>query len=374
MRQYCSEHMKMDRNVVVTGIGLVTDKGCEQDIIWGNLYYSNYESTLEKDCGMICGSDFKKRFPDITLCSTYGFSAAELAWKDAFELRDDNFAGGNWGVFNGTAFGSFTNTVNDICREYVKNGPGGLLPGIFNNKSCNVTADIISICHKLTGVNNTYMSGRLASGMAMMQAYDDIKDFGLHGAVVVGTEAIDPFIVKGHGLLGVEETASFASGAGSVVLQALEDTGTGPVVPQAYIRAVEVAGGAGKTGQASHHLWKSLIRAMSTALDNAGIGAGEIDLIVSGQGMSGIEKLCYKKAYGKIFGDSYNSKVFNTKEAAGDFIGALPVINTVFGIMLIGRQSIPYKDRDDARSIRYAMITAGDTDGSAWALILERCR
>lgn len=363
--------MKMSRNVVVTGFSLVIDKGFEAEKIWNNLYNTQCAGTLDAYCDLICPIDFKKRFLDLTPCSTYGFSAAELAWRNAFK-GNENINRERWGVYNGTAFGSFTGTVHAACQEYIKNGPAGLLPGIFNNKSCNVTADIIAISHKLMGANTTFMSGRLASGMALMQAFDDVMDEELQGAVVIGTEAIDNHIVKGHEILGEENTDLFASGACSIILQALEDIDPEKTVPSGYIRAVEAAGHGREGGYYSNKLPDSLRQAMESAVGKAGIGPEDIDIILSGQGKSEAEAASYHKAIGMVFGKKDENRVFHSKSVLGDSLGAFPAMNTALGLMLLERQAVPFKAGAVDKKIKYVLATADDPDGNAWALVLER--
>lgn len=362
----------MDNQVLVTGVGFVTSKGYEYEKLWHSLCL-NPDAYLSEIGPIECPpNDLTKRFIGLNASAVFGVGAVKLAWDDAFNspVAIDRC---RWGVYCGTAFGGFTKSEEEQCRELLQNGPGGLLPGVFNNTGYHIIPDIVAIDFKISGANITFVSGELASGMALMQGYDDIKYGDLQGAIVVGVEVKDHLITSGYETLGVKDAGLFSSGACSVLLQSLAECQIETIQPRALIRAVETVALPSEAGSLARMVYKSIAAAIDNALNNAGIKAESIDMIVSGEGNGPIEKLNYQKAYLKVFGKKKLAPwIFDAQKALGNVIGAGPIMGMGLALMFIDKQAVPYQNRILKKEIRYVLVTANNPEGNAWAMVLER--
>lgn len=178
----------MDRNVVVTGIGVLSPIGTGKESFWEGLFQgktgfkaiSLFDTTgyHVRIAGEI--SDFdpviflgKKGLRTLDRSTRLINSAAKLAADDARLLITDENTGST-GVSIGTTFGSL-HSISQFDRDGLIDGPKLVNPSLFPNTVINSPASQISIRFKIKGFNATISTGFCAGLDAVSYASDFIR-------------------------------------------------------------------------------------------------------------------------------------------------------------------------------------------------------
>ncbi|WP_157670270.1 beta-ketoacyl synthase N-terminal-like domain-containing protein [Bacillus cereus] len=303
--------------------------------------------------------DYSMKFRDISRCANNGVNAAELAWKDAFSENEEiNLE--RWGVSVGTAFGGFPETQKIQCDAFIENGPIGISPGLSIHSGFHLTGDIVAINQGLRGPNTTFTSGRLASAMALLQAYDDVKYGLIDGNIVVGTESIDDYLVRGHQLFQEVPSLNFSDGACALVLR--ESCNQVEDKDRIFIRTITYSAHAGKLGRYSHHVSKSLVEAIEQALTEVNLSRDDIGHVISMEGQSTLESKYYKRALSKIWDRNIQRLcITRPRQVLGDMFGANAIMGVGIGWLYMQNQPMDN-----------VLIVADDPTGIAWATVLQR--
>lgn len=361
MQVFCSGGCKsVEKSVVISGVGLLTRKGYDKLSILNALQYGKNNTSNAESRNLELMYDYSIDFRDISRCANNGVNAAELAWGNAFKIKGElNFE--RWSVNVGTAYGGFPETQKAQCDAFIKSGPIGISPGLSIHSGFHLTGDIAAINHGLRGPNTTFTSGRLASAMALLHAYDDIKDGLVEGSLVVGTESIDDYLIKGHQTFLDVTSSSFSDGAGGLVLK--EDTNQTGEEKNIFIRSICYEASGGKLGQYSYKkVYTSLIKVINQALKEAGLTPRDIGKIISMEGTTDMEGKYYTRAFKKYWGENYqNSIIIRPRQVLGDVFGANPIIGVGVGCLYIENQNV-----------ENVLVVADDPTGIAWASIIQK--
>lgn len=350
----------MSERVAITGFGIVVESNNESDLFHsllkkkqGNfINISDIEDQLKK---------MKVRYMGINRYGQMGVCAAHLAWNDANQSFDA-IKHGQWGVMVGTAFGEGTGLHTNICSTFMEQGPEWMLPRTVMNKSHKTIADIVSIELNLNGSSLTLLSDRTASGLAILNAFDDIRSGFQKGAVIVGAEYIDQHLMNSAEALRINNGNRLASGAFSIIMQEASSIDTSNVI--AYIKSVEqMSGCSGPLSLASDNLFSNITMSINKSIENAEIIADDIDyIIVSKLGTPQVDE-CFEKACKEIFNKSI--PVICTTNAGGDFLGANSVLGTILGTLQSKEQISKGED------CRYGIIISYGYSDQVWSSILE---
>ena len=360
----------MGNRVVITGLGFITKRGFTEDAIWDALCYLD-RSYGEDSCTLETPYNMEDRFRDICYCANIGINAGILALKD--HILTEGGKHDDWGIYCGTKLGSFTTTQKIQCNSYIKMGPAGITPAQLIHSGCHITADIVAIDYGIAGPNITFTSGNLASGMALLQAFDDIRNKELQGVVSIGSDAIDDMVITGHKIAGYERLQELSSGACSIIIQSDDGGQAHEKKIRGVIKSVETSGYPGTPGKYTFHICKTMQKVIKMALKSANLNPEDIDLMVSTMGDSDIEKACFKRIYKDVFGEeSDNTRVLKTRETFGDTMGANASLGTGVGVLCLERQMVPIEGQVTKKALNNILITAEDPSGGAWALILAK--
>jgi 3-oxoacyl-[acyl-carrier-protein] synthase II len=178
----------MNRNVVITGIGILSSIGIGKENFWDVLFKGKTgfkEITLFDTSALnvhIAGeiSDFdpvaflgKKGLRTLDRSTRLINSAAKLAIDDAnLQITEENAH--LTGVSIGTTFGSL-HSISQFDREGLIEGPKYVNPSHFPNTVINSPASQVSIRFTIKGFNTTISTGFCASLDAVSYAADFIK-------------------------------------------------------------------------------------------------------------------------------------------------------------------------------------------------------
>jgi 3-oxoacyl-[acyl-carrier-protein] synthase II len=298
----------------------------------------------------------KKNARTLDRVSQFALSAASQAWKDAgMELAEGEQR--RSGVYLGTGMGG-ARTLEDSYEQLFRGNVKRLHPLTVVMVMNNAAASCVSMEYGLKGPCHTYSTACSSSAVAIGEAFRLIK----HGYADVmlggGTESLLTAGIlmswESIGTLALEaedpstscrpfskDRTGFVLGEGAAVL-VLES------LDRAKKRGVHIYGevvGYGSTADAGHMTKPSVEGqscAMQAALEEAGMGPGNIDYInahgTATQANDIVETLAIKKVFGQR---AYDIPISSTKSMHGHLLGAAGAVELVAAILALQHQTIP---------------------------------
>ena len=264
--------------------------------------------------------------------SRLGVSAMRLALEDT-ESKALRTSGSSVGVAIGTTFGPVQTSV-EYLNEYIEKGPALAPPQLFAESVANAPGSHIAIEWNLRGFNLTFTQRESSAMAALLFAATQLEKGIVEEAVVGGVEemnditfsVLDRIGALAHPAAGLEEECRpldrdrnglvVGEGGAVVLLGSSEDDA----------RYGRIAGfGIAKDPTASISNWgtsaDAVARAMSRAVDDAGLELSDIDAIFASANSSiNGDRLEYL-AIQKLFGDSA-PPVAATKGLFGEYAAA----------------------------------------------------
>jgi 3-oxoacyl-[acyl-carrier-protein] synthase II len=196
------------------------------------------------------------------------------------------------GILAGTAW-SGQDTMASFFADYVQKGPRLVKPFLFPHTYFNTAISLAAMEWSLRGVHQSFASGRAAAGQALVEACDLLADDEADVLLAGGSEALGPALFRTFAALGWLKPAADDAAPGLVPGEA----GAMLVLERqshATARGARVLGtilgcGLGGCGVSSNPPSCVAARvpraaaadAMTSALQRAGITAGDLALVVS---------------------------------------------------------------------------------------------
>jgi 3-oxoacyl-[acyl-carrier-protein] synthase II len=361
------------RRVVVTGLGALTPIGNNVPDFWNALVegtsgagpITKFDTTRFKTKFACELKNFdplqfieKAEARRYDLFTQYALIATAEAIRNGgidFGQLDRNRIGVIWGSGNGGI-----NTFEDQVMEYAKgDGTPRFSPFFIPRIIVDIASGIISIKYGLRGVNFTTVSACATSNTSIIEAFNYIKWNKADMVITGGSEAaITQSAVGGFNaskaLSTNNENAATASrpfdvsrdgfvigeGAGAIVLEELEHAKK----RGANILA-EIAGG-GMAADAyhltsTHPEGEGAYLGMKAAMEEAGIGAGEIDYLNAHATSTELGDASELKAALRVFGTGSKVHISATKSMTGHLLGAAGAIEAIACIMAVKKDLIP---------------------------------
>ena len=281
-----------------------------------------------------------------------------------------------FGALIGSGVGGIA-TLEANCRILDHRGPGRVSPFFIPMFIPDIAAGVVSIRFGLRGPNYATVSACASGAHAIGEAARHIARGEARLMLAGGTEAaVTPITIAGFAAMKAMSRRNddpagasrpfdagrdgfvIGEGAGILVLEEME---------HARARGAEILGelaGYGATGDA-HHITapppeaEGAQEAMRAALDDAGIGPGEIDYVNAHGTSTPANDPAETAAIKAVLGPrAYDIVVGSTKSMTGHLLGAAGAIEMVMSVMACRTGRIPptinFADRDDACDLEYA--------------------
>jgi 3-oxoacyl-[acyl-carrier-protein] synthase II len=366
--------MSKYERVVVTGMGTLTSIGNNVNDYWQSLingisgadYIKSFDASKFKTrfaCAIknfdplnyIDRKDLKKMDPYVQ----FALAASDEAMADA-GFSSGNYDPDRFGVIFSSGIGGFL-SFQEECISYGTSGRTPRFSPFFIPKViCDIGAGYISMRHNLRGPNFAVLSACASSNNAIIEALYHLR---LNKADMILCGGAEMCICEA-GLGGFSsmkalsernddpKTASrpydkdrdgfvIGDGAGVLILERLDHA----LKRNAHIYA-EIAGG-GASGDAYHITaphpeGMGAKKAMSAALDDAGLAVSDIDYINTHGTSTPLGDMSEIKAMQDIFGDHIkNINISSTKSMTGHCLGAAGAIEAIACIKSIIEGVIP---------------------------------
>ena len=361
--------MKLQRRVVVTGLGLISPLG--------NSVLSSWKSCANGESGISLVDNKIKNSPvsiggkinnlniesyiekkDIRRLDTfiqYGVVAAKQAIDDS-GLIDNHINLDRIGINFGTGIGGIE-TIENNHKSYLDKGYKKVSPFFVPGSIANMTSGFISIKYGLRGPNlctvTACSSGSHSVGQAARSiAYGEADAMVTGGSEMASTElSISGFIsARALSLSTNPKTASrpwdidrdgfvLSDGAGALILEELDHaTNRGANI---YAEVI----GFGMSSDAYHMTappdnGSGAALSMKNAINDAELNPNDIDYINAHGTSTPLGDIAEAKAIMSVFSDKKPS-ISSTKSMTGHTLGAAGAIESIFSILTINKGIVP---------------------------------
>ena len=386
---------RTERNVVITGLGVVTPIGQQVDLFWSNLIagqcgvdkISAFDASPfdTQIAAQVNDFDPAPAFPspkEIRRTDRYSQFGVHAAWQalndSGLDLAKTNLD--EVGVFIGSGIGGLE-TVTAQHKILLERGPGRLSPFMIPMLISNMASGLVSMFFNLRGPNFATCSACATANHAIGEAWRTIKMGDAEVMLAGGSEAaIVPVGIGGFCAMKAMSTRNndpkhasrpfdkerdgfvMGEGAGVVVLEELE---------HARARGARIyceLAGYGNTADA-HHLTapspggEGAVRCMKMALRSAGLNPEEVSYINAHGTSTPQGDIAETEAIKAVFGrHARELAVTSTKGATGHMLGAAGAVELVVCAKAIETGIVPptinYEFPDPACDLDYVPNTA----------------
>ena len=292
-------------------------------------------------------------------CTGLALVACGQALADS-DLAVDDGNRGRVGIVLGTTLGSLKSTADYSRETLVNEKPYLVNPLLFPNTVMNCAAGQAAIWFKLKGVNATVAGAQLAGINALRYARNQIRR-GYADALLVGSvEEVSPHTawVAQHAYAGEEHRVPVGEGAAVFVVEEAAAMRAAGRSPQGEVLAVEV-GQYGPPGGDPDPA-AGLARYISSALATAGVDAGEVWAVATGESGVRALDLVEQQAVGEVVG---GARCIRVKETVGE--GQAAAASLQLAALLAHYRTDPALDG------RVSLVTACSPDGAVGVAVVR---
>ncbi|HEC98017.1 MAG TPA: beta-ketoacyl-[acyl-carrier-protein] synthase family protein [Nitrospirae bacterium] len=406
-----------ERDIVITGIGIVSPIGIGKDSYWTGLRQGKSgfkEISLFDTSGFnvhVAGEviDFdpetyigKKDLRILDRSTKLITSAARLAIDDAgLDINEENTH--YIGVSVGTTFGSL-HSIAQFDLAGLREGPRYVNPSLFPNTVINSPASQVSIRFKIKGFNTTISTGFCASLDALTYAADFIRLNRVEAVLAGGVEELCEETYMGFHKLGFLSGSDgtdpvccpfdarrcgtiLSEGAAVLVLESKEHA-----LKRGAVILAKVSGYGNSFTSENNRRFSSdngLATAIKLAIREASLDIADIDYISASANSTRELDEMDTAAIKKVFGErAYSIPVSAIKSMTGETFSASGAMSLSAAVGAIHKGFLPptinYSEKDpqcdldyvpnEARekSINTALVISSDPYGNNTAVVLER--
>jgi 3-oxoacyl-[acyl-carrier-protein] synthase II len=359
----------MNRRVVITGLGVVAPNGNTVEEYWDNLvagrggagpitHFDAEEFSSKIACEV---KDFHpeqyidaKALRRMDTFVQYALTGAVMAMKDAgLEVGKDGLEPNRIGVIVGSGIGGI-GVIEEQHSVLLQKGPRRVTPLLIPMLISNMAAGQISIYFTARGPNSCVVTACATAAHSIGDAYRVIERGDADVVIAGGTEAaITPLGCAGFCIMKALSTRNDDPEHASRPFDRERDgfvvgEGSGILILEEYERArqrgadvyAEIVG-YGMTADAYHitapdpeGLGGS--RAMSMALEHAGLNPEDVDYINAHGTSTPLNDAAETKAIKTVFGDyAYKVAISSTKSMTGHLLGAAGGVESVAAALTI---------------------------------------
>jgi 3-oxoacyl-[acyl-carrier-protein] synthase II len=380
----------MKRRVVVTGLGAITPVGNDVATTWRALVEGQSgAATITK----FDPSNFPVRFacevknfdPSAYMerkeakradpFTQYAVSCAVQAMQDAGLSNGASYDPDRTGVIIGSGIGGLK-TFEEQHDVYRERGPNRISAFFIPMFISDIAAGIVSMRFNAKGPNYATVSACATSAHAVGDAFRTIQYGDADVMITGGSEAtVTPMAIGGFSNMKALSERNDSPATASRPFDATRDgfvMGEGGAVlileelEHARRRGARIYGeivGFGATGDAYHLTapapdGEGAQRAMRRAMEDAGLGLGDVQYINAHGTSTPANDLNETKAIKAVFGDNAaDLSVSSTKSCTGHMLGAAGAIECIVSIMAVKECTVPptinYETPDPELDLNY---------------------
>jgi len=407
----------MNKNVVITGLGVVAPNGIGKDAFWDGLkegrsafgevssfdtadFSLNYAAEIKN----FDAKDFlaKEGLRNLDRSALFLMVAAKFALEDA-KLKIDEKNTDEIGVCTGTTFSHLWATF-EFDKEVFKESLDFASPVLFPSTVLNATSSHVSIYFNIQGFNATITTGYTSSLDAFKYAISALETGKVNYVLVGCVDALSYYLFGGFyrlgymaGIKGEPVSCPFdkrrngpllGEGAVAFLIEYEENARKRGADILARVRSVESFFDAFRIGKIHPH-GEGFEKAAKRAIEDAGIDLSDIDYISSCANSSADLDRIEVKVLKRIFGSRLKKiPVSSIKSMLGETISSAGGLQIASVIGAMQRKSVPptinYKTEDpecdidcvpnvaQKKDVKLALVDSFGPGAFNSACILER--
>jgi 3-oxoacyl-[acyl-carrier-protein] synthase II len=301
----------LDR-VVVSGLAALTPAGTDLDALWEAYASGRSCTTVEEGAAVarvaLSASDYltPKERKRVDRLGLFSIISSRLALAAAgLELTDENRT--RVGAILGTGVGPME-SMEEFAVGVVEDGPGGANPAIFPNTVYNAAGGQVAIKVGTLGSASTVTAGHGAGAAGLCYAHDLLRTDHADAIVCIGADALTATVIEAYRELGVLAGGQ-ANGGGfalaeagvAIVLERLGAARARGARPRAELLGYAITSDAMGVGRIDPS-GAGIERAMASALEHAGVAAGDVVAVWSSQTGRGVSDGAESQAIERLFG------------------------------------------------------------------------
>jgi len=400
-------------DIVITGIGVISAMGTGREAFWESCQKAKTgikkvtafdTSSLNSNvAGWI--DDFVPRdhlppraYRRMSRISRLAVSSSVEALNDS-GLNLENMEKERIAVIVGTSYGSSSH-VEDFFVSFLKDGPRGAQPFLFPETVPNAPASHMAMFHGITGPNTTFCQNEISAENAILYARNLLLQNIVDVVLVGGADELSAMQYACYDALGALNKIKInddeleapkpgdgiilGEGAGTLVMERSDFAVKRGAKIYGQLKSGIMTGGLAAMGHYEVD-GKQMGRAMSMAMEKAGIAPDEIDQIdVSANFAAALDRMEYQQLK-SIFSDRADELVITPlKYLMGDFGGAgiiraaaillslhrrlaLPVLKAE--VLKTGSQATLEWEIPTTSKIQSALMTSSTFGGGSCSLI-----
>jgi len=363
----------LERRVAITGLGLITPLGVGVEKTWSALCAgqsgiseitrfdaSGYPTRIAGEVTDFHAEDFlsKKEARRLELFIAFAIAASRMALEDS-GLKIDAANEGRVGVITGCGLGGLY-VLEDTVFKVLQSGPHRISPFFIPMLIGNMAPGMISIKLGAKGPNASIATACAAGTHAVGDSFMMLKSGRADAMITGGVEApISPTSLAGFCAMKALSTRNDDPGGACRPFDRQRDgfvmgEGSGILVLEEMNAALERGAriyaeliGYGASGDGYHMTapppdGEGAIRSMRAALEDAGIGAEEIDHINAHGTSTPFNDLYETRAIKTVFGSRAHAiPISATKSMTGHLLGGAGGVETVFTTLAVVRGILP---------------------------------
>jgi len=377
--------VRMERSVVVTGMGLVTPLGCDCKVVWRRLVAGESgaralpDGPLATTGALYCCPVTEAAFPQNAIRHV-AFSLKAVASAIADSGLDVDYCRDRIGVSIGSSKGGFA-ALEDACNAFRRSGPAGIEGGTFETYFAKSAAAAVAERWRLRGPLSAPGAACATGTHSVLIGQRMIMTGGAEVVVAGATEScITPLLLSGYRRMGALANEAknpseacrpydlhrsgfvLGEGCGIVILEERAHA----LARGASVLA-ELKGGA--VGEDVFHITApdpsgvELGSVISTALGLAGVKRGEIDYMNTHGTGTQLNDPAETKALKIAFGNAASRVSFSsTKPMTGHLLGAAGSVEFIIALMALEHGAVPptinLQEPDPLCDLDYAPLVA----------------
>lgn len=332
--------------VVITGLGAVSPAGPTAGALWqafaDGRVCTHFRGGIWSGRFRLDPSPFltpreRRRMDRLSICAVM---ASTLALRDA-AIRTGEGAGERIGVLFGTGMGPME-SMEQLVRPLLEEGPGSANPAIFPNTVYNAAAGYVAMQLGVTGPTSTVTAGHAAGAVALQYAYDLVASRRADAMLCLAADTLTDVVLRAHRELGLlyagGDGLALSEGGFALLLESLSSAQARHARIYGEVLGCGMLSDARGIGRVDPH-GGGVELAMRLALERACLTPGDVSAVWANAAGQMRADTAEMRAIERLFHDSWKPCIVTPKLRMGEPVGAGGPLNAILALECWARGS-----------------------------------
>lgn len=336
--------------VVITGLGAVSPAGPTAGALWQAFADGRvcthfkggvWTGRFRLDPSPFLSPRERRRMDRLSICAVM---ASTLALRDAGISTGAGAgagAGARIGVLFGTGLGPME-SMEQLVRPLLEEGPGAANPAIFPNTVYNAAAGYVAMQLGVTGPTSTVTAGHAAGAVALQYATDLVASRRADAMLCLAADTLTDVVLRAHQELGLlyagGDGLALSEGGFALLLESLSSAQARQARIYGEVLGCGMASDARGIGRVDPQ-GRGVEQAMRVALDRACLTPGDVSAVWANAAGQLRVDTAEMRAIERLFHDSWKPCIVTPKLRMGEPVGAGGPLNAILALQCWARGS-----------------------------------